>query len=387
MDARTPILVVSTFDSSRKPLVTIVKSQDHTSIYDLFRKGSGRKIHDIQQDIAYIRSLFEHSRPIITNDFLSHVHGLNLSIDNISAEVSDLDIGPIAENKLAKIADQIVSKKGKSYNKLIASVAPVYAELTRRGLFYNFGKVDIEWSLDVFSRRSKTLRFNLQGFTDDARIRAPFASEDDVLVCFDWVAADIRSVAALSDDVELTRAFLTSDPYTHLQSSVGGDITREECKLLLLKTINSLDAQDPVVSQVYPQLSAWLSEQQRRLDAGYTTSLLGRKFYAERNRLSAFNGAIQGTTAHAMHSALRNVFNLYPNRLVGEIHDSIILNCPSISSELKAMIEKVSAVMVRPFEGIIDSNPIYPIRVSIGKKWRKWNKIYSHNGDRLIHEK
>ena len=50
----------------------------------------------------------------------------------------------------------------------------------------------------------------------------------------------------LSGDQQLRRAFEQSDPYSHMQdilvkrSDGDGEITRDECKLHLLKSINSI---------------------------------------------------------------------------------------------------------------------------------------------------
>lgn len=382
-------VILTKFDQRNRPEATVVADGSNTIMYDLYKPSSGRKISEVKSDMNIIRQLFDSQRNIVVNDFMSHVHAFGLDADSVSKNVYDIQLGKLEYDNLRKYAGKMLEYQPRSYEKLIAEATIAYVDLSRHEIFYNYGKENVQWSLDTYTKRSKTLGFNLQGFTDEASIRTPYAGEKDLLVCFDWVAADIRAAAAMSDDSELVGSFLKSDPYTNLQERIGGGLTRNECKLLLLKVINSLDYGDETVRSVYPRLCEWMQEQSERLErSGAANSLLGRRFAIseQRSKLSAFNGVIQGTVAHAMHSCIRRVWDLYPHRLIGEIHDSIIVNCPQQQAELLKMMKEITNIMVRPFDGIIDREIIFPVRISIGKKWKTWQHTYSCRGGKLVRE-
>ncbi len=339
--------------------------------------------------MAIIRDIFKQDNKIIVNDFMRHFKAFELSQDDLGPNIYDIKVSSVDQNRIAKSAKSLLQYKPKIYESLLARATVAYAGLSSQSLVYNYGLERVEWSLETFTKRSKTLGFNLQGFTDSARIRTSYASEKDVLVCFDWMAADIRAVAALSGDEVLTKSFLVSDPYSYIKEVVGGDITRDECKLLLLKVINSLDYRDQTINAIYPRLCEWLKKQDGVLDTeGGIQSLLGRRFTMtkDRGKLSALNGVIQGTVAHAMHRCIRDVWDMYPHRLVGEIHDSIIMNCPPIRSEILKMIKDVTRIMCRPFDGLIDGDIIFPVRISIGHKWKAWTHTYTSRGANLVIE-
>lgn len=382
-------VILTAFNQARRPITTVVTDGSNTHIYDLYKPNTGRKIHDIKTDMQAVKDLFGGGGKIVVNDFLHHVQAYGLNAGDLGDQIHDVQIGEVEPDRLSKLASRLMLYKPRLYDKLLADVSIVYADLSERGLFYNYGKVKVDWSVDTFTKRSKSLNFNLQGFTDEAHIRTPYASEQDILICFDWMAADIRAAAAMSGDQALSQSFLESDPYSFLQKTIGGDITRDECKLLLLKTINSLDYKDGVVRDVYPALCEWLRAQDDLLaQDGGISSLLGRKFNMSktRSKLSALNGVIQGTVAHAMHVSLRKIWDQYPHRLVGEIHDSVILNCPPVKSEMLKMIKDVTAIMVRPFEGLLQEELIFPVRISIGNKWKNWKHIYSCRGGKIVSE-
>lgn len=382
-------VILTAFDQRNRPITTAVADGSNTVMYNLYKQNSHKLLSDVKKDMTIIREIFKQERQVVVNDFMRHIKAFGLSQDDLEADVYDIHVADLEPGRIAKSARQLAPYKPKSYEGLLARASVAYAGLTAQNLINNYGLEHPEWSLDTFTKRSKTLGFNLQGFTDNAKIRTSFASENDALVCFDWVAADIRAVAALSGDEALAKSFLISDPYLFVKQTVGGDITRDECKLLLLKVINSLDYRDQTVRSIYPRLCEWLEEQDAKLEAeGSIKSLLGRKFTItkERGKLSALNGVIQGTVAHAMHRCIRDVWDMYPHRLVGEIHDSIILNCPPVGSEIMKMIRNVTKTMCRPFDGIVSGEIIFPVRISIGNKWKAWKHSYTSRGVKIVSE-
>jgi hypothetical protein len=191
------------------------------------------------------------------------------------------------------------------------------------------------------------------------------------------MAADIRVASLLSEDEELQNSFIKSDPYTNMLE-YGYFENRDQCKLFLLKSINSLNISIELM-KIYPKLCKWLDlcSGITRMSDGYLESLLGKKFKVEtaKNGLAVLNGAMQGSIAHAMHNVLRQAWDLYPTYVCAEIHDSIVLSVPRDPIVIKSVIADISNIMVRPFAGYLDYNPFFPVRVSVGSKWKQWNLI------------
>jgi DNA polymerase I-like protein with 3'-5' exonuclease and polymerase domains len=114
---------------------------------------------------------------------------------------------------------------------------------------------------------------------------------------------------------------------------------------------------------------------------GYLTSILGRKFYVHgdneqqilESRRQVFNAQMQGSVAHAMQNSLVRIHKKYPNCILTELHDSVVLCCKSPMAP--QLIKDVSAIMLRPFDGLLENNPVFPLRVSVGNKWRNWKEL------------
>jgi hypothetical protein len=78
---------------------------------------------------------------------------------------------------------------------------------------------------------------------------------------------------------------------------------------------------------------------------------------------------MQGSIAQAMQLTIRRVWDSQ-FRLLAETHDSITVSCRK--NALSSTIRSIAGMMCRPFDGIMHSNPIFPVRVSIGSEWCKW---------------
>ena len=182
----------------------------------------------------------------------------------------------------------------------------------------------------------------------------------------------MRMASILSGDKEMQNSFVDSDPYTKMAADVGVD--RKECKITLMKAINSMDYNDPALDY-YPTMKEWMKKCSDNFETNqYLESILGRKFKMEegRSKLSAFNACMQGSVAHAMQNTIYKVVNEFPQHAICEIQDSIVLACDK--SMVNHIVSKVGETMYRPLD-MLDSNPTFPVKVSIGLKWRQWKKM------------
>ena len=327
------LYVFTLFDrSSGKPRCTGIKDGKTIKICDLYRPGAGKtikKIHKIESAIKeIILSANAQKRKIITSDFKSHLQHFNLPIDNREYNVYDVhlpDINPTdSKSKDIKIINKIISRISNidtnEYQKVLANSAVVYQHLQNVGLSVNSIKEYPIWSQKTFSGRSKTTNFNIQGLSENYHVTQLGGNENDVLLMFDWICADIRVASVISRDVTLDQAFRSSDPYTFLMQEINEGskvkLTREESKRYLLKSINSMDFNSTALSGVYPQLGNWIKNCNNTILAGKPLrTVMGRKFRPThaKNKLAVLNGVMQGSVAHAMQIVLRQIWDKLPN--------------------------------------------------------------------------
>jgi DNA polymerase I-like protein with 3'-5' exonuclease and polymerase domains len=174
--------------------------------------------------------------------------------------------------------------------------------------------------------------------------------------------------AAVSGDKELNATFEKSDPYTVMANDL--EIDRDECKIAFLRAIYSLDAESPIL-ELFPTFKEWMYDQIYRLSSdGFLQTPLGRKFkLGSRDEKSVFNAVLQGTVAHAMQSSLSRMISLLGEHLLTETHDSVVLvGRPGI---IPHIVKAVVDIMFEPLERF----PTFPLRVYVGKVWKKW-KLY-----------
>jgi len=86
------------------------------------------------------------------------------------------------------------------------------------------------------------------------------------------------------------------------------------------------------------------------------------------------NAMLQGSVAHGMHNVVARVQHDYPTYFVCDMHDSVVLTVPNHISVLNDVIDKVARIMINPFQGILPTNPVFPLRVNVGKRWKKWKQ-------------
>lgn len=396
-----PICVYVIFDNAGEPIAAGILRKGEKHLFNLYGKGSDTTLQEVEDNKAAIAAIINNAVanniPIITSDFKRILNAFPIEIaQRIDYSVYDLcwetDCGTkdckAARAIIDKVLDRLGTTKYRDWQRIYANAAVVYQALENRGVTIGLIHHKPLWAQNTYSGRSKNLQVNIQGQDGNEFLANPSGEDGDVFIYFDWMAADIRVAAALSGDELLNESFKTSDPYTHLEQLLTDDfgtISRSECKLQLLQAINSFNFSHPILESVYRQLGVWLRESKRKLDEfGELKSILGRKFQVAKarnqNPLAVQNGVLQGSVAHAMQLTVKRVWDTYGSSLLCEIHDSIAMT--SKPEYVPSMIRGVVDMMTRPFRGVLDSDPFFPVKVSIGKKFRKWKpiRIYRETG-------
>jgi len=270
------------------------------------------------------------------------------------------------------MVQQLQKTEPKKWMRVLGLASIAYHFMQGRGVYNVIDEEYPKYVLDVVSGRSKTLGFNVQGADESFHITSALP-QHDIMVCIDWVAADLRAAQLMCHDAILGQAFSVSDPYAFM----GGDkIQRTECKRMLLSALYGMIFDSPA-AEFYPTLFRWArSTAVQILRNGYSESILGRRFHIRKDGseiMSVFNSSIQGSVAHAMQNALWLLHKELPEHLMVEMHDSVILS--SNRDSLKRVLDTAIGIMSHPFSGVIQDNPTFPIRVSMGNRWRRWQKI------------
>jgi len=372
-----------------KPLATDISTGLETSVVSLFGSKSGKTIYDINQDVCKIKSVLTSGKEILINNLKDHIIGFGVD-NSISDSINAYEILEVdgqrdhnidsARAKAKKRCQMMVSAKKMDWHKVKAGASKVYAHLEKKGILYNYSPTYPAWDTKLFSGRSRTSGFSIHGASKDDMIAN--INGDDLYINFDWVAADIRIVSYLSKDKVLLESFEDGDPYSYIAKMLNADsdsdeISRDESKRALLATIYSMDIDNPLLN-LFESLRPWMVESLKRFDKdGYLSSVLGRRFRISKDRTkkSVFNAVIQGSVAHAMQNVMYKAWLKYPNKILTENHDSLVVTCKENNSQMRKIIEYVSAIMLRPFDGILEDEMIFPVSISIGKKYKRW-KFY-----------
>lgn len=262
----------------------------------------------------------------------------------------------------------------KEWQEIRADAAEVYQMLEDRGVYYEHKKVYPIYGMNVYSGRSKTTGFNIQGTNNNFNIRHSI-EKYKIFVSFDWIAADARIGGILSEDDELNRCYEYSDPYTYIEKSLGSEISRDECKLELNKSVNSLSGKSEIF-MLFPRYGKWIDEQVVLLRSnGFSRSILGRKFVTDgtiKGDRRSFNSILQGSVAHAMQKVIFRVNEACGDIILTEQHDSLTI-CTS-ENRAKSDIDIVSKIMLQPFDGKL-KNIKMPLRIEVGKSWCKYSYL------------
>lgn len=366
--------IITVFDYNSypyKPLISAITYKGKSRVFPLYLKGTGKSLWQVHNSIKSISDILKkYNDPIIMNDVKSHVRAFGDFGTNSYQTNINMPQG-LSFDKYEKLLGHLkdLNTDQDEWRNIAANCSQAYITMEDKLIFLGEERVHPIYGLDTYSGRSKCTNFNMQGTSENDDIRLDDTSE--LFVCFDWISADIRVAAFMSDDKELNKSFVKSDPYAELSRLL--DLPRNQCKLIFLKSFYSLDIDSPIF-QLFPDFQIWAGNQLRDLNEnGYLASALDRKFTLNpddsRDERSVFNAVIQGTVAHAMQASLIKIMENTSRYLVSETHDSIVMACrPPLIPHL---VNEVSNIMVKP----LDDLPRFPLKVYIGKKWKKW-KFY-----------
>jgi len=350
-----------------KPLISAIYDTE-LEVFPLFLRGTKRALFDVQKDIRDLTNRIELSKdPVVLNNTKSHIQAFGLKSRNLF-QTNHTFPSHLNLATYRKLFDALfpMGTDCSEWRRVLSDSSRAYIRMESRPLFLDEIRVYPQYHLDTFSGRSRCCNYNVQG----ASVGTPLRTEDpeEIFICCDWISADLRAAAALSDDKELSDTYIKSDPYTVLSEML--EIPRDECKLAFFSIIYSLDIESPILD-LFTTFREWIKEQLAQLSKdAYLSTPLGRRFkLAKRDEKSVFNAVLQGTVAHAMQSSLAKMNNRLSEFLVTETHDSIILAAkrPLVAHVIKEAVD----IMLKP----IDDLPKFPLRVYIGKKWKQW-KLY-----------
>lgn len=377
-----------TYDESLgTPLYAAMKvAEAPPKLYPLYLKGTGESIYAIQQTEKLFKNLITQASSngvdVVVSNFKRLLAWFRLEHYKSEYNVYDLSYPIVRMPPEAVIqhtlegVEKLAAAPLMPWQKLLANASVVYQMFENRGILHGSLPCFPRWYTETYSGRSKVEGGLIHGFTDQDQVGDPEGSEMDYFLHFDWVSADLRVAALLSSDEELEQSFITGDPYSHLMSKFNSgddqDLTRDEAKKALLSSINSFDTTSPIFTALYTQLGQWLESVEKKIAKGEAIpTLMGRLLEHNGNPRSMLNSSMQGSVAHALQYTIRKTWEKVGERLFAEIHDSIVCTVAPESEAIQEMCGIVSKVMCQPFKEIgIDA--FFPIRVSIGKEWRKW---------------
>jgi hypothetical protein len=380
---------IITKDGDNRPCHFYLETQSGKVNFDIYRKNSKLKLKTAFERVIKAKELITWAAfsDLRTNNYKDLIDAFDLSLFTCVGNIRDYGLTSVktlgsAEKDLEfskRLVEYIKTIGDKPYQKLIAGAQQVYSNISRKGLILNYTKMFPNWSWDTFSGRSKCTGFNIQGWSTPDVIYQPDINFNCVQIQFDWICADIRVASILSGDSALNASFNTSDPYTYLSNEITGkdDSVRDEAKLLLLRTINSLDHSNEIITRVFPKLSEWLHKiyNQTRKEKS-SSNIVGRSFHLSgtRDEKSILNAIMQGSVASGIQNVLIEINKKFPNYIITDIHDSIVMSVPNDKEIVKMVISEIGPLFLRPFKNILPDDLVFPYRVSIGTKWKDWKK-------------
>lgn len=381
---------VATIDQRGRPAWFHFQNEQKTVSFEIFRKGGGKSLaevfkrHDGATELLSWAAQGDLRCPnfgdLIRGFDLEELHGNTVARDYAFSSIKTTGDSEKDKVLCAKLIEMIQAQPDAPYQTILAKAQSVYAGLERSGLMLNYTKMQPRWSWDTYSGRSKCMEFNVQGWSEPDAIYQPLMPYDCVQIHFDWICADFRIASFFSGDEALNQSFFDSDPYTYLSKRLTGcgDEARDDTKLLLLKTINSLDYSDDIIRGEFPKLCAWLHRTLDKLRSdGHSMNLVGRQFRLKQDRTerSVFNAILQGSVAAAMQNVLWKVRRQFPSYLITDIHDGVVLSVPKDKKVIGHVIDKVGEIFYRPFQGTFTQDFVFPYKVSMGTRWKEWKEV------------
>ena len=232
-------------------------------------------------------------------------------------------------------------------------------------------------------------------------------SDGYVLVDADYSQIELRLLAILSGDEAMITAFTSGADIHTMTAASAFHVPPEEVTPALRKSAKAINfgivygispfslSQDLHISvaeakayiehymQTYPAIRGYLeSSVNHAAEVGYTETLYGRRRYIPElkssngavralGRRMALNAPLQGTAADIMKLAMVRVAHalaeeLPTARLIMQVHDELVLECPPRDAELAA------AILRREMEGVGSTFPVpLTVDVAIGQNWLK----------------
>lgn len=371
-----PILIVSWKKDLINSFSIIDISKKITKYYEVW--NGKLKLEEVIKREQFLINFVKLCKEIIIPNY-------KLFVDKFGTNYNCIIYDPIGEYR----EDQkdhlkyIINNKNElfgEWQRIRAESAKIYSKLERNGILIEHRKIYPKYEMNVFSGRSKTSGFNVQSADDSYNIRHINVT-NKIFLHFDWIAVDPRICGILSEDKNILDSYKTSDPYNFMEKFYNNKVfDRNTCKLQLMRSIYALYENDETL-KVFGTLSEWIKVQLKKLnDIGYVESILGRKFYLEKDKKDdltskrrVFNGMIQGSVVHAMQNTLQLVDKEINDIILSEQHDSLTV-CVR-EDMVKKTIDTIVDIMFRPFQGILINNPTMPLKVHIGKSWRKYHML------------
>jgi hypothetical protein len=361
-----------------RPVALVISHNSKIAIVPIYIRGNHLTYYRAQELVKAVKQkVFAVGNTIVLNDFKRHMAAFGLN-DDVGLTIYDTGLQHATIStmeQLDEVKDAIAAQLEYGpykWQEILARAAVVYKYLQDRGVLYFGNSVYPTWDLNTFSGRSKTSGTNIQGMSSEDDLMN--ISCDPILIHFDWVAADIRAIAFMSQDQKLLGSFIHNDPYQYMADKmVNVGMNRGDCKRMLFEAIYSMNLNNEALL-FYRGLRQWIQEMRHNVLTMKTTkSILGREFALSKDRshLSIMNAMCQGSVAHAMQLSIRRIWDIYPDNILSEHHDSIVMTAKSTKSAKKIIFD-VAGIMLYPFEGILKDNPAFPLKVSIGRKFKQW---------------
>lgn len=296
--------------------------------------------------------------------------------------------------------------KDRSLRKLLSTYVNALPELVNPVT----GKIHTTYNQTVTATgRISSTNPNLQNIpirTDDGREvrRAFIADEGCVVLSADYSQIELRLLASLSEDPELTAAFrerldihrATAAKIYHIPYDEVNDTQRRTAKTANFGTVYGISAfglserlnipraeAKALIDgyfRTYPHIREFIDKStETAREKGYVSTIMGRKrylpdinsrnatvrSYAERN---AVNAPIQGSAADIIKIAMIRIFDELNARhmrskMVMQVHDELIFNVPL--DEVAELQEIVTRLMEGAFNGTV------PLEVAsgVGTNW------------------
>ncbi len=231
-------------------------------------------------------------------------------------------------------------------------------------------------------------------------------AEGCLLVDADYSQIELRLLAVLSGDENMTRAFASGEDIHTATAASAFRVPPEEVTPALRKSAKAInfgivygisafslsgdlgisvgEAKQYIESymQTYPSIGVYLDETVKHAaEVGYTETLYGRRRYIR--ELTATNGAVrafgkriamnaplQGTAADIMKLAMVRAWKALKNELpsahlIMQVHDELVVECPAADAPRAAEILK------REMESVASLSVPLTADVQIGENWLK----------------